>query len=79
MATNLLLSPDTIYKHIATPSGSQTDARDPTDLGWLRVVATWTGRRRQRRALSHLDERLLDDIGITRSEAAREIAKPFWR
>ena len=40
----------------------------------------WTGfeRCRQRRALADLDDRLLHDIGITRSEAQREAAKPFW-
>ena len=44
-----------------------------------RVIATWMGRSRQRRALANLDDRLLEDIGITRSAAAREGAKPFWR
>jgi uncharacterized protein YjiS (DUF1127 family) len=36
-------------------------------------------RSRQRRALAELDERLLRDIGLTRDEAWRECANPFWR
>jgi uncharacterized protein YjiS (DUF1127 family) len=44
-----------------------------------RVVALWIDRVRQRRALAELDERLLRDIGITWSDAARECAKPPWR
>ena len=43
------------------------------------LVGTWLERRRQRRALAWLDERLLKDIGISREEAAQEIEKPFWR
>jgi uncharacterized protein YjiS (DUF1127 family) len=36
-------------------------------------------RAEQRRALAELDERMLKDVGIAPSTAAREIAKPFWR
>ena len=35
-------------------------------------------RSRQRAQLSDLDERLLEDIGVTRAEAKREAEKPFW-
>lgn len=31
------------------------------------------------RNMASLDDRLLVDVGISRSQAAREIAKPFWR
>lgn len=44
-----------------------------------RIIGTWMERSRQRRALAHLDDRLLKDIGLTRSEAEREIYTPFWR
>jgi uncharacterized protein YjiS (DUF1127 family) len=49
--------------------------------GWLKSVAVWIDRSRQRRALHELvaDGRLLSDIGVTREEALREAAKPFWR
>jgi uncharacterized protein YjiS (DUF1127 family) len=47
----------------------------------LAIVALWTERHRQRRALADLAERndhLLADIGRTREEAWREAARPFW-
>jgi uncharacterized protein YjiS (DUF1127 family) len=34
---------------------------------------------RQREALSGLDDRLLEDIGVTRQQAKAEAAKPFWK
>ncbi|WP_170460446.1 DUF1127 domain-containing protein [Ruegeria arenilitoris] len=32
----------------------------------------------QRRELARLDDRALQDIGITRSEALTEASRPFW-
>jgi len=42
-------------------------------------IAACTERVRQRRALARLDQRLLTDAGISRCDALREIAKPFWK
>ncbi len=39
----------------------------------------WIERLQQRRELAELDDRMLEDIGIARTEVEREIAKPFWR
>ncbi|WP_457942835.1 DUF1127 domain-containing protein [Vreelandella alkaliphila] len=36
-------------------------------------------RRRSRRQLLTLDDRLLEDIGITRTQALEEGRKPFWQ
>jgi len=46
-----------------------------------RVIALWVARSSQRKALADLTEErhLLDDIGLTRAQALREAAKPFWR
>ena len=42
-------------------------------------VGIWTHRARTRGELARLDLRILRDIGVTPSEAAAEISKPFWR
>lgn len=39
----------------------------------------WMERRRQRMMLARLDEHLLDDLGLSSEDVARETAKPFWR
>ncbi len=39
----------------------------------------WQERAAQRQALASLDDRLLEDLGISRAEAVQEARKPFWR
>ena len=43
------------------------------------VIGRWQDRRLQRRMLIALSDRALHDIGVGRSEAWHEYAKPFWR
>jgi uncharacterized protein YjiS (DUF1127 family) len=38
----------------------------------------WAERARQRRQLAELDDYMLRDIGLSRSDVANEIRKPFW-
>jgi uncharacterized protein YjiS (DUF1127 family) len=47
--------------------------------GW--AFRRWAERRTQRRTLGEMagDPHLLADIGVTRVQALREAAKPFWR
>ena len=40
---------------------------------------TWHDRVRQRKTLARLDDRLLRDIGLNRSDVEREVHKPFWQ
>lgn len=43
------------------------------------VLALWRERARYRRELARMSERELSDIGVSRSQIAGEIDKPFWR
>ncbi len=79
MVTKLLPTSEVIDDRVPALSALRAYARSMTYQRWLRVIGAWIEVSRQRRALADLDDHLLDDIGITRSEAAREIAKPFWR
>ena len=45
----------------------------------VRNVLEWNERSRQRQALAELDDRLLKDIGISRTAAATEVSEAFWR
>jgi uncharacterized protein YjiS (DUF1127 family) len=49
----------------------------PSNIAY--TVGAWFERRRQRRALAELDDRLLDDVGLSREQARCEAAKPFWK
>lgn len=57
---------------------SAGDFASTPDRYAFQQIRSWFECHRQRRALSRLDDRLLRDIGVTRAEAAREAAKPFW-
>ncbi len=66
----------------AFPGPSRADyQRRITD--WIsntwRLLLVWQRRYMERRALAALEAHRLDDIGLTREDLAREIAKPFWR
>ena len=44
-----------------------------------RVLIQWQTRVSDRTHLQELPDHMLKDMGLTRSEADRESAKPFWR
>ncbi len=48
-------------------------------LAILKTLLVWQERDQQRRHLAALDDRMLRDIGVSRADAAREAAVPFWR
>ena len=60
---------------------AQSNTRDASTPAspWLDTIRLWFSRSRQRRALAELNDHLLQDIGMSRDDAAREAAKPFWR
>jgi uncharacterized protein YjiS (DUF1127 family) len=64
----------------------ETRASQPT-FGQYRIVcsclADWlrrgVERARQRNALAELDDRLLQDVGLSRDDVTSEVEKPFWK
>ena len=42
------------------------------------AVLDWQRRANERHVLMSLDQRMLRDIGVSPSDADREIRKPFW-
>jgi uncharacterized protein YjiS (DUF1127 family) len=47
--------------------------------GWADTMASWLMRHQVRQDLSALDDRLLEDLGISREDALWQARKPFWR
>ena len=43
------------------------------------LVLAWQERATERSHLATLDDRLLRDIGLSRSDVEREVSQPFWR
>jgi uncharacterized protein YjiS (DUF1127 family) len=57
----------------AIASGSRGRAREA-----MRLLRRWYEVNRERQALAGLDERALKDIGLSRTDALEESARPFW-
>jgi uncharacterized protein YjiS (DUF1127 family) len=45
----------------------------------LRAVQAWVMRHRSRQSLARLDDHMLRDIGLGRSEVQKECTKAFWQ
>ena len=45
----------------------------------LKTLQLWFERSRQRRHLASLNDHMLKDIGLDRTDVSIEIEKPFWR
>ena len=58
---------------------SQFPTLDSYKLRLTKKINMWMNRSRQRKVLAKLDNRMLDDIGITYSQAKKEFSEPFWR
>jgi uncharacterized protein YjiS (DUF1127 family) len=43
------------------------------------AMSRWNTRRRERNQLESLDDRMLSDIGLSRTDIDRVFEKPFWR
>jgi uncharacterized protein YjiS (DUF1127 family) len=49
-----------------------------TATGWFKRIGIAAALYRQRKALSRLQDHLLDDIGIDRARADIEASRPVW-
>ncbi|WP_417689870.1 DUF1127 domain-containing protein [Roseibium sp.] len=65
---------DTIFEE---RSGLRTSIKAVTSFVWARI-SLWRRIRRSRRALAHLSDDALADIGLTRDAALGEAIRPFW-
>lgn len=72
------------------PTGSEWAAGSPrtqrarnaateTLIALFDRLAEWQQLARQRRELRQMSDRELKDVGLSRADAEREAAKPFWR
>ena len=74
--------PSLTGRRTATASGNYDTAKTQRwfwGTRFWRWCARCSARSRQREALSRLDDRLLEDIGVTRQQANAEATKPFWK
>lgn len=64
---------------IAEKNNGFTSAGLRTEMQKLaQKIVFWHQRNRSRKALAKLDDRLLEDIGLSRADVDQEIEKPFW-
>ncbi len=61
------------------PAGKWTSGLVRRRFGLFDLLLRWQSRASERHALGDLDDRMLKDIGLTRTQADQESRKPFWR
>jgi uncharacterized protein YjiS (DUF1127 family) len=60
--------------------GVSPDHRSINVAGWLkRTLQLWRSRIKERHSFDFVDDRELRDLGLSKWDVEREIAKPFWR
>jgi hypothetical protein len=71
---------DALYRWASRSTGEEdVFARAPALYRAASALGLWIGRFRERRALGDLNDHLLRDVGLTREQAEREAAKPWWQ
>jgi uncharacterized protein YjiS (DUF1127 family) len=61
------------------PIGVERSFSSPSGATSFERFFHWIERIRQRHMLASLDDRMLKDIGLSRSDVVREVSKPFWQ
>ena len=82
MVDDLLRGGGAVLLYFVLLRGSRKPRREAVAAPIDRVAATlrqWRRRARARRELADLDDYLLHDIGLSRSQAQFESGKPFWQ
>ena len=77
--TTSTLSHPTAVQKIVSPVAALVTALVNLRERMIVTAYTWQQRVDKRQHLRGLDDQLLSDIGMSRREADREVAKPFWR
>jgi uncharacterized protein YjiS (DUF1127 family) len=61
----------------------RTETANPQTTNLMRsllgMLATWSYRHAERRAMRQIDDHLLRDIGLNRVQVEAMAARPFWR
>jgi uncharacterized protein YjiS (DUF1127 family) len=78
MLRNDPLATSSLDGHAATWQPLRIDHWRLWTIALISTLALWVERGRSRGVLATLDDHQLRDIGVTRAEAHRESAKPFW-
>lgn len=61
--------------HARRPAGGRSHRLEHA----LATLREWRRRSRDRAQLAHFDDRMLQDIGLTRADVEHLSNKPFWR
>lgn len=69
--------PTTHSYWIVSPARAQ-HYRGEAFLNGIELIKRHFRRRRQLRTLAQLDDRLLDDVGLSREQVDEEIGRPIW-
>ena len=70
---------DLIHGETTQSGPIESDGGAPNIARVAKVLRQWSERATQRRQLSGLTPRELEDVGISVQAAAAEAAEPFWR
>ena len=67
-----------IFKQTASPVAALVTALVNLPEHAVATAITWQQRVNERQHLRDLDDRMLSDMGLSRADVDKEVAKPFW-